>query len=47
MAGKPVERPFTDILTRIWYWVIHRYTHEVTVHKKRKKCYTGGLNGQT
>ena len=26
MAGKPVERPFTDILTSIRYWVIHSIT---------------------
>nr|ALO21492.1 cytochrome b559 alpha subunit of photosystem II [Lobochlamys culleus] len=26
MAGKPVERPFSDILTSIRYWVIHSIT---------------------
>jgi photosystem II cytochrome b559 subunit alpha len=26
MAGKSVERPFSDILTSIRYWVIHSIT---------------------
>ena len=26
MAGKSIERPFTDILTSIRYWVIHSIT---------------------
>ena len=26
MAGKPVERSFSDILTSIRYWVIHSIT---------------------
>jgi photosystem II cytochrome b559 subunit alpha len=26
MAGRPTERPFSDILTSIRYWVIHSIT---------------------